>query len=197
MQNGDIAMNTAFHHQAQTQPQIQQQLLPQSQSLPQIQLQSQQQPQSPTYLQRTVTLIPPDMKFYKAQHSKPKKQRTAAYCRVSTDDEEQLNSYNAQLSFYTDLINSNPEWTMCGVFADEGLSGLAMKNRTEFNKLIALCKKGKVDVILVKSISRFARNTLDSISVTRMLKSLGVAVIFEKDYIKQRIFPCKSSVLSV
>ncbi|MDR3278009.1 MAG: recombinase family protein [Oscillospiraceae bacterium] len=130
---------------------------------------------------RTVTMLPPDPKFLREQRAKPRKQRVAAYCRVSTDEEDQLNSYEAQLAYFTDKINSNPSWELAGLFADEGISGLSTKKRDGFNRLIALCKKGKVDMILVKSISRFARNTLDSISHVRILKALGVAVVFEKE----------------
>ena len=109
--------------------------------------------------------------------------RVAAYCRVSTDDEEQLTSYEAQKTYYTDKIMQNPEWTMAGVFADEGLSGLSTAKRNEFNRLMRKCRKGLVDVVMVKSISRFARNTLDCIKYIRALKALGIAVIFEKENI--------------
>ena len=109
--------------------------------------------------------------------------RVAAYCRVSTDDEEQLTSYEAQKAYYTDKIMTNPDWTMAGIFADEGISGTSTAKRKEFNRLIRSCRQGKVDVVMVKSISRFARNTLDCISYTRMLQALGIAVIFEKENI--------------
>ena len=109
--------------------------------------------------------------------------RVAAYCRVSTDDEEQLTSYEAQKAYYTDKIMTNPDWTIAGIFADEGISGTSTAKRKEFNRLIRSCRQGKVDVVMVKSISRFARNTLDCISYTRMLQALGIAVIFEKENI--------------
>ena len=109
--------------------------------------------------------------------------RVAAYCRVSTDDEEQLNSYEAQKSYYTQLINDNPEWEMAGIFADEGISGTSTKKRTEFNRMIAACKRGRIDMILTKSLSRFSRNTLDCLDTVRTLKALGIGVIFEKENI--------------
>ena len=109
--------------------------------------------------------------------------RVAAYCRVSTDSEEQLNSYTAQKTYYTQLIDGNPEWEMAGIFADEGLSGTSMKKRTEFNRMIAACKRGRIDMILTKSLSRFARNTVDCLEVVRILRTQGIGVIFEKENI--------------
>lgn len=106
--------------------------------------------------------------------------RVAAYCRVSTKQEEQLNSYEVQKKFYTEKINSNPEWQMVGIFADKGITGTSVLKRDEFNKMIKLCKNKKIDMILVKSISRFARNTVDCLHYTRMLKALGVDVFFEE-----------------
>ena len=106
--------------------------------------------------------------------------RVAAYCRVSTKQEEQLNSYEVQKKFYTEKINSNPEWQMVGIFADKGITGTSVLKRDEFNKMIKLCKDKKIDMILVKSISRFARNTVDCLHYTRMLKALGVDVFFEE-----------------
>lgn len=107
--------------------------------------------------------------------------RVAAYCRVSTDSEEQLNSYTAQMAYYTQLIGENPDWELAGIFADSGISGTSTKNRTEFNKMIAACKRGRIDMILTKSLSRFARNTVDCLEVVRALKAQGIGVIFEKD----------------
>lgn len=96
-------------------------------------------------------------------------QRVAAYCRVSTDSKEQLTSYEAQKEYYTHKIQDNPDWELAGIFADKGLSGTSMKKRAEFNKMIAACKRGKIDLILAKSLSRFARNTVDSLDTVRML----------------------------
>jgi DNA invertase Pin-like site-specific DNA recombinase len=102
---------------------------------------------------------------------------------VSTDSEEQLNSYAAQMSHYTQKIEENPDWEMAGVFADEGITGTSMKKRAEFNRMIAACKRGRIDMILTKSASRFARNTVDCLKVIRELKTRGIAVIFEKENI--------------
>ena len=109
--------------------------------------------------------------------------RVAAYCRVSTDDEEQLTSYEAQQTYYTDKIMTNTDWTMAGIYADEGITGTKATKRPEFLKMIRKCKQKKIDLILVKSISRFARNTVDCLNYIRTLKSLGIAVIFEKENI--------------
>ena len=109
--------------------------------------------------------------------------KVAAYCRVSTDEEEQKNSYQAQIEYYTDKINKNPEWQMAGIFADEGITGTQAKKRPEFLKMIRLCRQGKIDMILTKSFSRFARNTVDSLDYIRELRTLGIAVISEKENI--------------
>ena len=107
--------------------------------------------------------------------------RVAAYCRVSTDDEEQLTSYEAQKNYYTDKIMTNKEWTMAGIFADEGITGTSARKRPEFLRMIRQCKQGKIDIVLTKSVSRFARNTVDCLNYVRALKELGIAVIFEKE----------------
>lgn len=107
----------------------------------------------------------------------------AAYCRVSTDGEEQLTSYEAQKNYYTDKIMNNKEWTMAGIFADEGITGTSVRKRPEFIRMIQLCRQKKIDVVLTKSISRFARNTVDCLNYIRALKALEIAVIFEKENI--------------
>ncbi|MDV9524217.1 recombinase family protein, partial [Clostridioides difficile] len=104
-------------------------------------------------------------------------------CRVSTDSKEQLTSYEAQKEYYTHKIQDNPDWELAGIFADKGLSGTSMKRRAEFNKMIAACKRGKIDLILAKSLSRFARNTRDCLVALRELSALGVTVYFEKENI--------------
>ncbi len=109
--------------------------------------------------------------------------RVAAYCRVSTDQEEQESSYEAQIGYYTEKINTNAEWQMAGIFADEGITGTQAKKRPEFLKMIRLCRQGKIDMILTKSLSRFARNTVDSLKYIRDLKALGIAIVFEKENI--------------
>ena len=109
--------------------------------------------------------------------------RVAAYCRVSTEQEEQQNSYQVQIAYYTDKINSNKEWSLAGIFADEGISGTQAKKRPEFLRMIRMCEKGKIDLVLSKSISRFARNTVDCLEYVRRLKEKGIGVIFEKENI--------------
>ena len=110
-----------------------------------------------------------------------RKLRLAAYCRVSTDSEEQLSSYKSQIEYYTGVIEENPNWVMAGIFADEGLSGVSTKKRKEFNRMMQKCRAGRIDLIITKSVSRFARNTLDSISHARKLKKMGVGIIFVKE----------------
>ncbi len=109
--------------------------------------------------------------------------RVAAYCRVSTEQEEQQNSFAVQVAYYTDLINKKKEWTLAGIFADEGISGTQTKKRTEFNRMIRMCNNKKIDLIITKSISRFSRNTVDCLQYIRQLKELGIGVIFEKENI--------------
>ena len=121
--------------------------------------------------------------------NKYKQLRVAAYCRVSTDQEEQQNSYNVQIAYYTDLINRKREWTLAGIFADEGISGTQAKKRPEFLKMIRMCKKQKIDLVITKSISRFARNTVDCLEYVRQLKDLGIGVVFEKENINTLTMP--------
>ena len=111
------------------------------------------------------------------------KLRVAAYARVSVTAEGPHHSLSAQVSYYSSLIQSNPEWEYAGVYADEGISGTNTRNRDEFNRLIADCEKGKIDMVLVKSISRFARDTVDTLKTVRRLKQLGIAVYFEREKI--------------
>ena len=106
--------------------------------------------------------------------------RVAAYCRVSTKQEEQLNSYENQVEHYTERINSENGWTLEGIYADKGISGTSVKNRDEFNRMIRRCKQGKIDMIITKSIARFARNTVDCLKYVRLLNELGVDVYFEE-----------------
>lgn len=113
----------------------------------------------------------------------PKRKRVAAYARVSTDTERLIHSLSAQVSYYSDLIQSNPQWEYAGVYADCGVSGTSIAHRTEFQRLLADCEAGAIDIVLTKSISRFARNTLDLLEIIRHLKELGVEVRFEKENI--------------
>ncbi|WP_334293163.1 recombinase family protein [Alkalithermobacter paradoxus] len=118
-----------------------------------------------------------------AEQIQPQKKRMAAYCRVSTDQSEQLSSYEAQVAYYTSYITNHPDYEFGGIYADEGISGTNTKKREQFNKMIEDCKAGKIDMIITKSISRFARNTLDTLNYVRQLKELGIGVIFEKENI--------------
>lgn len=112
-----------------------------------------------------------------------RRQRVAAYARVSKDTERLMHSVSAQVSYYSKLIQSNPEWEYAGVYADSGISGTGIKERDEFQRLIADCEAGKIDIVLTKSISRFARNTVDLLATVRHLKEIGVEVRFEKEHI--------------
>src|SRR5574344_515554 len=116
------------------------------------------------------------------QEEKPKL-RVAAYCRVSTDSDEQATSYEAQVEHYTYYIRKNPEWEFAGIVADDGISGTNTKKREEFNRMIDEAMAGKIDMIVTKSISRFARNTLDCLKYIRQLKDKNIAVFFEKENI--------------
>nr|WP_113803086.1 recombinase family protein [Garciella nitratireducens] len=111
------------------------------------------------------------------------KLRVAAYCRVSTDSDEQASSYEVQIEHYTEFIKKNSEWEFAGIFADDGISGTNTKNRDEFNRMIAECMDGNIDMVITKSISRFARNTLDCLQYIRQLKDKNISVYFEKENI--------------
>jgi len=134
-------------------------------------------------LERRVHIIPATKKTTDPKSSHHGKQRVAAYCRVSTNNKEQINSYEAQKVYYTQKIEKNPDWELAGIFADKGLSGTSLKKRDNFNKMIAACKRGRIDTILTKSLSRFARNTVDCLETVRMLRARGIGVIFEKENI--------------
>jgi DNA invertase Pin-like site-specific DNA recombinase len=129
----------------------------------------------------TVTVIPAKpMQELKGLEATAKL-RVCAYARVSTDNEEQLSSYQAQVEHYTSYIQNNPAWEFIGVFSDEGISGTNTKKREGFNRMIEDCMAGKIDMVITKSISRFARNTLDTLKYVRQLKEKGVAIYFEKE----------------
>ncbi len=133
---------------------------------------------------RQVRIIPASKKEEtSAGNPQAGRKRVAAYCRVSTDSEEQLTSYTAQKEYYTQLIEKNPDWELVSIFADQGISGTSLKKRKEFNRMITACKRGRIDLILTKSLSRFARNTVDCLETVRMLKAQGIGVIFEKENI--------------
>ena len=116
------------------------------------------------------------------QDAKPKL-RVAAYCRVSTDSDEQATSYDAQVEHYTEFIQKKPEWEFAGIYADDGISGTNTKKREDFNRMIDDCEAGNIDMIITKSISRFARNTLDCLKYIRQLKDKNIPVFFEKESI--------------
>ena len=131
-----------------------------------------------------VTVIP--ARYHAARQEKDEdkpKLRVAAYCRVSTDSKEQATSYEAQIEHYTEYIQKNPEWELAGIFADEGLSGTDTRKRGEFNRMIEECMAGKINMVITKSISRFARNTLDCLKYIRQLKDRNIPVFFEKENI--------------
>jgi site-specific DNA recombinase len=131
-----------------------------------------------------ITIIPARRKMGNnvKQAEKPKL-RVAAYCRVSTDTDEQETSYETQVSHYTEYINNHPDWQLAGIFADDGISGTNTKKREQFNRMIDECMAGNIDMVITKSISRFARNTLDCLKYIRQLKEKNIAVWFEKENI--------------
>jgi len=131
---------------------------------------------------KTVTTIEA-VKQFDENGVRKNKIRVAAYCRVSTSSLEQISSYEAQKEHYTQSITSNPEWELVGIYADEGISGTSKDKRSEFLRLISDCEQMQIDMIITKSISRFARNTTDCIETVRKLKALGISVQFEKENI--------------
>lgn len=129
-----------------------------------------------------VTVIPATKNIHtKAPTKSHTKRRVAAYARVSTDSEEQLTSYEAQVDYYTKYIKRNPDWRFVGVYTDEGISATNTRKREGFNRMIADALDGKIDLIVTKSVSRFARNTVDSLTAVRKLKEHGTEVYFEKE----------------
>lgn len=124
----------------------------------------------------TVTVIP-------ASNTTLSMLRVAAYCRVSSNSADQIHSYQAQITTYTNLIANHPDWKLVDIYADPGITGTSLLPRNEFQRMMTDCEAGKIDRILVKSISRFARNTKDCLSSLRQLASYGVSVLFEKENI--------------
>ena len=131
---------------------------------------------------KTVTLIEPKRSVL-VDKEKYDQQRVAAYCRVSTDSEEQLTSYENQMTTYTEMIGRRTDWRFAGMYADEGISGTRADKRPQFTKMINDCLLGKIDYIITKSVSRFARNTVDCLDTVRMLKAQGIGVYFEEQNI--------------
>lgn len=132
-----------------------------------------------TIPKKTVTVIQPKSSLL-VDKEKHRQLRVAAYCRVSTDFEEQLNSYENQKAFYTDMIGKNPEWTLAGIYADEGISGTLAEKRPDFQRMISDCLDGKIDYVIVKAVSRFARNTSECLKYVDLLREEGIGVIFEE-----------------
>lgn len=133
---------------------------------------------------KNITVIPARKRVGStAAKEKIKKLRVAAYCRVSTENEEQNSSYEVQVAHYTEFIKKNTEWEFAGIFADDGISGTNTKKREEFNRMIEECMEGNIDLVITKSISRFARNTLDCLKYIRQLKDKNISVFFEKENI--------------
>ncbi len=142
----------------------------------------------------TVTKIPATVKREESAPAESlKKQRVAAYARVSTDHEDQQNSYEAQCDYYRRFITGNGAWEFAGIYADEGISGTSTKKREGFNRMVEDALAGRIDLILTKSVSRFARNTVDSLTTIRRLKERGVEVYFEKENI--RTFDARGELL--
>jgi DNA invertase Pin-like site-specific DNA recombinase len=134
--------------------------------------------------EKNITVIPARKRVGStAAKEKVKKLRVAAYCRVSTETEEQNSSYEVQVAHYTEFIKKNNEWEFAGIFADDGISGTNTKKREEFNRMIDECMEGNIDLVITKSISRFARNTLDCLKYIRQLKDKNISVFFEKENI--------------
>lgn len=134
--------------------------------------------------QSRITVIPARQRVgTQTKTAEKPKVRVAAYCRVSTDSDEQATSYEAQIEHYTDFIQQKPDWAFAGIYADDGISGTNTKKREEFNRMIEDCMAGKIDMVITKSISRFARNTLDCLKYIRQLKDKNISVFFEKEAI--------------
>ena len=135
-------------------------------------------------MSKNITVIPARRHVGNTLNREEKpKLKVAAYCRVSTDSDEQATSYDAQVEHYTNLIKKNDDWEFAGIFADDGISGTNTKKREEFNRMIEECMEGNIDMVITKSISRFARNTLDCLKYIRQLKEKNIPVFFEKENI--------------
>lgn len=132
-------------------------------------------------MKKKVAVIPAQNIYNKGIRPELKVLRVAAYCRVSTKLEQQEGSYEAQISYYTEKIKSNLNWQLAGIYADDGISATNMKKRDDFNAMIDDCMAGKIDMIITKSVSRFARNTVDSLETIRKLKEKNIAILFEKE----------------
>ncbi|WP_235860806.1 recombinase family protein [Peptoniphilus porci] len=135
-------------------------------------------------MKKKVTTIPATKTKYSSKSKvQVTKRRVAGYARVSTDSDEQFTSYEAQVDYYTDYIKKRADWEFVGIYTDEGISGTNTKYREGFNRMVDDALNGKIDLIITKSVSRFARNTVDSLTTVRELKDKGVEVYFEKENI--------------
>lgn len=134
-------------------------------------------------LQKDIIFIPAKEQFDRSKRVQSKVLRVAAYCRVSTNLEMQENSYESQVAYYTEKITSNPNWMMTGIYADEGKSATSTIKRHDFNTMVEDCMAGKIDMVITKSVSRFARNTVDALLIIRKLKERNIGVMFEKECI--------------
>lgn len=134
-----------------------------------------------TAVKKNISIIPPKPEHDRSVRPQFKALRVAAYCRVSTLQEQQESSYEAQVGYYTGKIESNPNWKLAGIFADDGKSATSTKKRGDFQAMIDDCMMGKIDMVITKSISRFARNTVDSLMYIRKLKEKNISVFFEKE----------------
>ena len=133
---------------------------------------------------KSVTTIPASInRFTASPINELRKRRTAGYARVSTDSDEQFTSYEAQVDYYTNYIRSRDDWEFVEVYTDEGITGTNTKHREGFKRMIADALAGRIDLIVTKSVSRFARNTVDSLTTVRQLKERGVEIYFEKENI--------------
>ncbi|AEY67606.1 recombinase family protein [Clostridium sp. BNL1100] len=137
--------------------------------------------QTATAKKKNISVIPSQPEYDRSIKPQFKTLRVAAYCRVSTTLEQQETSYEAQVSYYTEKIKSNPNWKLAGIYADDGKSATNTKKRDDFNAMIEDCMAGKIDMVITKSVSRFARNTVDSLQNIRKLKEKNIAVFFEKE----------------
>ena len=134
--------------------------------------------------QRKVTAIPATITKYTAVPiGSKRKRRVAGYARVSTDHEDQVTSYEAQVDYYTNYIKGRDDWEFVAIYTDEGISATNTKRREGFKAMVADALAGKIDLIVTKSVSRFARNTVDSLTTVRTLKEKGVEIYFEKENI--------------
>lgn len=139
---------------------------------------------SRTKTTKNVKTIPATLRqFSSTPINEQRKRRTAGYARVSTDSEEQFTSYEAQVDYYTNFIKSRDDWEFVKVYTDEGISGTNTKKREGFRRMIQDALSGKIDLIVTKSVSRFARNTVDSLTTVRQLKEKGIEIYFEKENI--------------